>query len=225
MKNLKLWSSIVTTGLILTACGDDSPVNSYEVTVENLTYSQPLSPIAVSYHEEGENLFVAGEAVTVGFEKLAEGGDNSDLLAELKSNANVRASVGGTGVIAPSKKETVTISGTPSTCISIASMLVNTNDAFVGVNCVNVSNLAVGSSIVNRVPSYDAGTEKNSELASTIPGPDAGGEGFNATRDDTGFVYIHPNVVTKDDGLTTSVLTQAHKWDNPTATITIKRLR
>ncbi|HHS91893.1 MAG TPA: hypothetical protein ENK82_00955, partial [Campylobacterales bacterium] len=93
MKNLKLWSSIVTAGLLLTACGDSSSVNSYEVTVENLTYSQPLSPMVVSYHQQGENLFVAGEAVSVGFEKLAEGGDNSDLLLELNANTNVRASV------------------------------------------------------------------------------------------------------------------------------------
>lgn len=225
MKNLKLWSSILTAGLIFTACGDGTPTYSYTVSVKNLTYSQPLSPMVVSYHQSGENLFSAGEAVSVGFENLAEGGSNTALLAELSANTKVHASVGGNGLISPSKTDTVTISGSATSCISVASMLVNTNDAFVGTNCVNVSSLAIGGKIVKRVPAYDAGTEANSELAATIPGPAGGGEGFSATRDDTGFVFIHPNVVTKDDGLSTSALTQAHRWDNPAATITIERIQ
>jgi hypothetical protein len=224
MKNLKLWSSILTAGLIFTACGDSSTY-SYKVSVQNLTYSQPLSPMAVSYHQTGEKLFSVGEAVSVGFENLAEGGSNTGLLAELSANTKVNASVGGNGLILPSKTDTVTISGFATSCISVATMLVNTNDAFTGVNCVNVSSLAIGGKIVKKVPAYDAGTEANSELATSIPGPAGGGEGFNATRDDTNFVYVHPNVVTKDDGLSTSALTQAHKWDNPTAMITIERVQ
>ena len=224
MKNLKLWSSILTAGLIFTACGDNTTY-SYKVSVQNLTYSQPLSPMAVSYHKSGEDLFAVGKAVSVGFENLAEGGSNTALLAELTANTNVYASVGGTGVILPSKTDTITIvSGVAPSCISVASMLVNTNDAFAGANCIDISALGVGKTIVTKVPAYDAGTEMNSETNGSIPGPVAGGEGFNATRDDTNFVFIHPNVVTKDDGLSTSVLTQAHKWDNPTATITVERI-
>ncbi|HFQ61119.1 MAG TPA: hypothetical protein ENK39_02315, partial [Epsilonproteobacteria bacterium] len=72
---------------------------------------------------------------------------------------------------------------------------------------------------------YDAGTEANSELASTIPGPAGGGEGFNAARDDKDFVSVHEGVVTKDDGLSTSALTQMHKWDNPAASVSIERVK
>jgi hypothetical protein len=226
MKNLKLWSSIITAGLIFTACGNGSATSyTYKVTVRNMTYAQPMSPIAVSYHNQGENLFRTGQAVSVGFEKLAEGGSNSDLLSELKANVNVNVSVGGNALILPSKTDTVMITGTQSPCISLASMLVNTNDAFIGINCMDVSTLAVGEKSIHKVPAYDAGTELNVELATSIPGPAGGGEGFNATRDDTNFVFIHPNVVTKDDGLATSALTQAHKWDNPAATITIERIQ
>ena len=215
---------MLTAGLIFTACGNGSAEKSYKVSVENLTYSQPLSPIAVSYHKRGENLFSVGETASIGLEHLAEGGSNTALLAALSANTKVNASVGGNGLILPSKTDTVTIRGMSTSCISVATMLVNTNDAFTGANCIDVSALAVGGKIVVKVPTYDAGTEANSELASTIPGPAGGGEGFNATRDDTNFVSIHPNVVSKDDGLSTSALSQAHKWDNPTATITVERI-
>jgi len=214
---------MLTAGLILSACGD-STTASYKVSLTNLTYSQPMSPMAITYHEKGENIFSVGQPVSIGLETLAEAGNNAQLLSELQANTKVVSAVGGNGLVLPSKTDTVIISGRSSSCLSLVSMLVNTNDAFVGMNCIDVSTLAVGSKLVVRVPAYDAGTEANSELASTVPGPVGGGEGFNATRDDVNFVYVHSNVVTKDDGLSSSALTQAHKWDNPTATITVERI-
>ena len=49
---------------------------------------------------------------------------------------------------------------------------------------------------------WDSGTEANSETAATIPGPAGGGEGFNATRDDSDTVSFHSGVISQDDGLT-----------------------
>ena len=44
------------------------------------------------------------------------------------------------------------------------------------------------------------------------------------TRDDVvNTVHLHPGVVSKDDGLPGSALTQAQRWDNPVALLTIKR--
>jgi len=63
-------------------------------------------------------------------------------------------------------------------------MLVNTNDSFTGLNAWDLSKLAVGDSWSTNVGVYDAGTEINSELLGTIPGPADGGDGtdFNAMR-------------------------------------------
>ena len=84
-----------------------------------------------------------------------------------------------------------------------------------------------GEMMTIALPTYDAGTENNSEEASTIPGPAGGGtgEGFNADRDDKDFISIHAGAVTKDDGLITSALTQNHKWNNPAAMLTIERIK
>ncbi len=59
-----------------------------------------------------------------------------------------------------------------------ATRLVNTNDAFTGVNAGRIGDLEVGESKYSSQP-WDAGTEGNIETAATIPGPAGGGEGFN----------------------------------------------
>lgn len=228
MKLLHLCGSIVTAGVVLSGCHSNTNSEnnraSYQITVKNLSYSQPMSPMAVAYHTKDTALFEVGKSSTLGLEQLAEGGDNSELLSELSLNPMVEVSTGGTGLILPGKSDTVTIEGEASECVSVVTMLVNTNDAFTGMNCVDVSTMESGEKMMLRMVTYDAGTEANSEEASTIPGPAGGGEGFNAVRDDRDFVSVHNGVVTMDDGLTTSALTQAHKWDNPAATLVIERI-
>lgn len=228
MKALQIWGSILTAGVILSGCNGSNNTEantaSYRVSVENLTYSQPMAPMAVVYHSKDTALFEVGETSTLGLEKLAEDGDNSELLSELSLDPMVKVSKGGTGLILPGKSDSVTLEGDITECISVVSMLVNTNDAFAGISCADVSTMQSGEKIMLGMVTYDAGTEANSEKAMTIPGPAGGGEGFNAVRDDRDFVSVHSGVVTMDDGPTTSALTQAHKWDNPAALLVIERI-
>jgi hypothetical protein len=234
----KLWqlAMLVTLPSLLLACGDDTkevikeviievpapvptPVDvSYQITVTNLTNAQPLSPVAVVLHASG-NLWTVGGVPSVELERMAEGGDNSGLL----SLGLVSAS--GTAAIGPGAQETIniTIQDKTDALLSVASMLVNTNDAFSGLNAWTLSNLMVGDSWTTYVGAYDAGTEVNSELAGTIPGPADGGEGFNPLRTDTGYVAMHPGVVTSDDEFASSVLSSVHKFDNPALRITVTR--
>ncbi len=235
--SLKLTLLSSALALTLSACGDSGGSNSssvamvpdpdpvpvvmtYEVTVTNLTKAQPLSPLTVVLHNEG-NLWAVGEMASGALEVLAESGDNSDILALSVVLAN------GTfnDILMPGMTETVSVSVTDMQAdyLSLATMLVNTNDAFAGVNAFAVNDLAVGESISMQSGSYDAGTEKNSELMATIPGPAGGGEGYNAERDDVDFVAMHPGVVSSDDGLMQSALSAMHKFDNPTLNITITR--
>jgi len=222
--------------LLIASCGSDNdtavvvtppvvvtptPVNySYQVSITNLTYAQPMSPIAVVLHNEGQ-LWELGEMASVALENLAESGDNSMVMAL----DMVLAGQSGADVLMPGATELidVTLTDTMPMMLSLATMLVNTNDAFTGINAMEITNLAIGESISLRTSSYDAGTEKNSEMMSTIPGPADGGEGYNATRDDVDFISMHAGVVSVDDGLSTSILTQAHRFDNPTLAISITR--
>lgn len=224
--------------LTLAACSDDdndlptpapapapapapTPVtSSYEITVTNLTNAQPLSPVAVVLHTEGQ-LWSIGSSSSEELEYLAEGGDNSFVLA-LPVTA---AGSSGQGPIGPGGSETISVSidDNDSALLSVVTMLVNTNDAFTGINAQSLSALAVGDSWSTYSHVYDSGTEANSEAAGTIPGPADGGTGFDAARDDVDYVAMHPGVVSAQDGLTTSVLTKQHGFDNPAAKITVTR--
>lgn len=223
-----------------------SPSNFAVFTVEftNLTYSQPMAPAAVILHEPGYQVFVEGEPASVALEQLAEGGSPAMVLAEAATATQYLDGVAGT--LTPPRSV-----GTTNTVIaplldldnlrlSVVSMLVDTNDAITGVNAADVSNLAVGASMTFTGPSWDAGTEANTETAATMPGPAAqaaggGGAaaGFDAARDDLfDRVRIHQGAVTNansDDpsmeGLSTSVLTEGDRWDNPTSRIVITRTR
>jgi hypothetical protein len=220
----------------LTACGDNdndtvveeptpapAPVPAdytYNITVTNLTYAQPLSPLAVALHAEG-TMWAIGTEASVALEKLAEGGDNTDFLAQ----AVVLASSSDEAPIGPGASSTISITTNDRTATHFTSttMLVNTNDAFSGLTGVDISEMALNDSMSWHLNVYDAGTEGNSEVAGSIPGPADGGTGYDEARDDVNFVALHSGVVSQHDGLSDSVLTQSHRFDNPAITLTITR--
>jgi hypothetical protein len=228
---------VLAVGLVaitLSACNDNdnntavitpppAPAEySYTVMVTNLTYAQPLSPIAVVLHGDSR-MWTTGEAASLALEKLAESGDNSDFIAE----SNVITAASDDGVLLPGMASTITVSTTDrlASNLTVASMLVNTNDAFSGITGIDISSMTINENKSWNLNVYDSGTELNSEAAGTIPGPADGGIGFDVARDDVNFVAYHSGVVSQDDGLSNSVLTQAHRFDNPAIRLTITRTK
>ena len=233
LNNFKKSIVVVALAASLAACGDNDsndpvqvvtpptpePVSyTFDVTVSNLTAGQPLSPIAIIAHTEG-TLWQIGSPASVALETMAEGGDNSQLLALENAIANASSE----GPVGPGVNTTITLTtdSLEALKLSLATMMVNTNDGFTGLSALDVSSLAVGDSLIRTTAAYDAGTEANTEAAGTIPGPADGGEGFNEARDDVNFVARHPGVVTNEDGLSSSVLSPEHKFDNPLAKVVI----
>lgn len=217
---------IATLALLLSACNDNNATAlveyGYTVTVTNLTYAQPLSPLGLILHSNTK-MWMVGDTASLALEKLAESGDNTDFLAD----NNALATSSGSGVILPGAASTVEINTTDrmATYFTAATMLVNTNDAFSGLTGIDISTMAVNDYKSWNLNVYDAGTELNSEAVGTIPGPADGGTGFDATRDDVDFVSYHSGVVSQNDGLSSSVLTQAHRFDNPAIKLTITRIK
>jgi hypothetical protein len=229
LKSSALCLLFASTGL-LTACGsndDASAVNmaSYQITLTNLSNNQPLSPLAAILHNSSYKAWSIGDSSSEGLELLAEGGDNSGFL---NNDAGTLISTeSGAAPVGPGASDSITILGDASSVmqLSFASMLVNTNDAFTGLTGLDVASLEVGEVSMHYLPVYDAGTEGNSELMGTIPGPTDSGEGFNAARDDVDKVSRHPGVVSQDDGYSESVLDQSHGFDSPIARLVITRLK
>ncbi len=225
--------------------GTNGNLAVFTVQITNLTYSQPLSPAAIVLHEPGYNIFIDGEPASTALEVLAESGNPSDIITEAVASTEYLDAIASDSATAPRSIGNVSTLLVPlldvdDLRISLTTMLVDTNDAFTGLNAADISNMTVGQSVSFMAPSWDAGTEANTETASTIPGPAAvaaggGGAsaGFDAARDDLfNLVHFHPGAVTSanaDDaskeGLNTSVLTEADRWGNPTAKIVITRTR
>ncbi|WP_455219182.1 spondin domain-containing protein [Kaarinaea lacus] len=217
--------------IILSACNhdDDDKMDSmatFEIMVTNATNGQPLTPVAVVAHTSGYQPWVLGGSASLGLEMLAEGGDVTQFIADADADTSVEATVSSTnGPFGPGATETVTIQVKPSNNLqlSVAAMLANTNDAFTGLANIAIGDLTMGDSVSMMAHVFDAGTGSNSESAATMPGPAAGGEGFNMARDDVDFVSIHSGVVSTDDGLSTSALNESHRWLGAAAKIVITR--
>lgn len=240
MKKLRKLLIVAASASFICGCSDtDLPapptppppppaMASFDVTVENLTNAQPLSPVAVVAHQSGYSVFAVGDPATVGLEELAEGGDNTRILADADADTNVVTTVSGGAPIGPAGVEIITVNvletDLPALQISVASMVVNTNDAFSAINAVPLDGVAVGESWSAMTIAYDAGTEADSEAAADIPGPAGGGEGFNATRSDSADrVAMHSGVISQDDGFAASDLSGQHRFDNPVMRVSITR--
>lgn len=200
---------------------------SFNISITNLTSNQIFSPFAIIAHTSGYHAWQIGSASSLGLEILAEEGDPQTFIAEANANDHFLASSMGDSPTLPGSTTEIILELDENSDIyvTLASMLVNTNDAFTGLNAYAISDLEIQESVMIFAISYDAGTEDNIETQTSIPGPVAGGEGFNAARDDiVNVVTVHAGAITADEGLMNSVLDSSYKWDHPVAKIVISRL-
>lgn len=215
--------TIAAMMLALTACDDNHGMNEYSIKIINLTNAQPLSPPAALLHQPTFSAWSVGLAASEELEQLAEGGDSSGLLALQPGASKYSADA----PLLPGETISFTLKTGNQTLtrLTLAGMLVNTNDAFSGINAMELDKLESGHTHVVYTHALDAGTETNSELAGTIPGPADGGEGFNMARNDiTPVVTYHGGVVSQNDGHGSSVLTEAHRFDGPVLRVEITAL-
>ena len=105
-------------GSVVTPPPPPPAMASFEITVTNLTNGQPLSPVAVIAHQGGYSVFSVGSAATAGLEELAEGGNNSALIAEADADAMVMMSATGAAPIDPAGSETINIEVLEATCLA-----------------------------------------------------------------------------------------------------------
>ena len=216
--NISLAGAMLT-GLI--ACNHES--QEYSISITNLSHAQPLSPPVAMLHKKNFSFWQIGESASEALEVMAEGGDGSGLLDLGKNNPGYQAET----PLFPGSSIEFTLEAQRNNIkyLSVAGMLVNTNDGFSGLNAIELQQLKPGQKRVYYTRVYDAGTEFNSELAGSIPGPADGGEGFNAARDDvTSVVTLHGRVVSAGEEHTVSILTGAEKFDNPALRIVVTAL-
>lgn len=195
-----------------------------EVTVTNLTRGQVISPVVVASHRAGfEPLFQLGEPASDALAAVAEDAVLDPLISALEGNSDVldvHVLFGPDGPMTPiipgeSASVVVDVRG-PFRFLSLAGMLVTTNDAFFAVRGARIP--AQGSRTF-RSPAYDAGSEANTEDCAHIPGPPCGNMGERMTDGAEGYVHVHAGIHGIAD-----LYPSMHDWRNPVAEITVRRV-
>lgn len=225
--------AIICSSVLLTGCSDDSPttvtnspaaippvtLNSYQVTLQNLTAGQSFSAPVLLLHSIKSPVFEEGSPSSIGLEDLAETGSTQRLLQEL-SNAKLQNVFADTSSIRPMQSRSYTLIQQQASerFLSVATMLGRTNDAFTGSDTLNLADLRTGQTMTVDMPAWDAGTEANTERAETL-----GSSGFNPTRDDqVNAVTIHAGVLSNVED-PASALAPLQRFDNPVLRIRITR--
>lgn len=198
---------------------------TYEVTVDNTTVGQPLSPPLIAIHRAGSDLWSPGEVANHAVAAIAEDANNAVAIELAQHIRGIRSAVtgvangaSGPAPIGPGGSQTYTVTAPmDGSRISLLTMLVNTNDAFTGLDTRTLP-YKVGSMRTFHARAYDAGSEKNNEMAKYIPGP-IGGNPF--VRDPEGNVIrMHPGVKGGYD-----LDPVVHSVDGKVVTITVKRVK
>jgi hypothetical protein len=211
--------TVIALGAVLAApASAQSEPKRWQVTVENLTPagSQPLSPPLFAVHSRHADVWSVGEQASHGLAALAEDANNAPLQSALAETPGVRAAfTGAGGPIPPGASGTFDVETSGQfDRLSVVTMLVNTNDAFTGLDSV----LLRGEGDTFLTNAYDAGSERNNELKAFIPGPCCGNP---FVRDPEGAL-IAPHAGIQGVG---DLDPAVYGWTDPVARIAVERIR
>ncbi|MGH3085332.1 MAG: spondin domain-containing protein [Gaiellaceae bacterium] len=204
--------------------GDDEggAAKTWLVTVANLTPpgpgapgSQPLSPPLFVVHSGKADVWSVGEIASHGVAAIAEDANNTVLESALPALPGVKTVFSGAGGPIPSGESrtfTVETSGRFNR-LSLVTMLVNTNDAFTGLDSLRLR--GQGASLATMA--HDAGSERNNELESHIPGPCC--ENLFVRDPEGALIGPHEGITGRGD-----LDPALYDWPEPAARITIQRV-
>jgi len=205
----------------------DDRMAHYRVTIDNLT-GQPLSPLVAATHQGDLSMFNVRGHASAELEAIAEEGNQLPMF-DLLSNARQVTEVIDIGApLAPKQATTFRISARPGNRLSLATMVICTNDGFTGLNRARLPKR--GAKII-WASGYDAGTEDNTELSEDIADPCSALVPLSLSGDPNGNendavdtrppaqIQHHPNIKGIGD-----MNVGDHGWKEPVAKITITRV-
>ena len=204
----------------------------YRITITNISTAQPLSAPLLVTHSPMYGLITPGTTASASLRKLAEEGVNDDLAQELRGNSEVHDVVagtlplrrlGGAGPEESSSSYVFTIHAGAGDVLSLAAMLICTNDGFTAA--INLPLPDLNEPVILRPFIFDAGSELNTEKSADLPDScgvmgaqtlsEEDGNGRVATADP---ISLHPGLNLKGD------LTAASAWSGPVMQIAIERI-
>lgn len=225
------------TTTIATAHQTGPEIHTYRVTLQNLTAGQPFSPPVAATHRKAIRMFEVGRLATDELAAIAQDGTEAPMFNLLNRNPHVTRAVDigrpltTRGKVVGSFTDTATfeIIARPGDRLSLATMLICTNDGFLGLDAVKLPKHGTETFWLN---GYDAGRENNTEKSIDIvdpcsalgPAPLAGDPNGNrdaevATTPRQPIAH-HPGIQGGADLSRT-----AHGWTGPVAKVTVERMK
>lgn len=224
-------------GAILPVALANSAAATYRVTLVNLTHGQPFSPPVAATHHKSVRMFRFGDLATDQLAAIAQDGNEAPMAALFSASRHVTETVDvgrpvtASGVVVGSFTDSVTfeIHATRGDRLSLATMLICTNDGFLGLDAVKLPKEGSATFYLN---GYDAGREQNTERSIDIVDPcSALNPGFALAGDPNGNrdaevatnpaepIRIHPGIAGTGD-----LSVAKHGWTDPVARVTVERI-
>lgn len=236
----------ITFSLIFTLLASTAQAQTFKnvlLKITNTSSAIYFAPLAVASHGFPNAMFEAGTPATPAIEAMAEFGNTAPLITDLTAaGAFAVTAENAVGALAPGESIFVGLVVGPSLdYISIAGMLVPTNDGFVGLNSYQVPLDSTGQ-ITLGMNGYDAGTEENNELRScpgqppfvgdplddpNVPGNPGLNDGVCGTgaqgSPESPLIHVHRGNLGDLDltGGVSDLDSRVHRWLNPIAKVTI----
>lgn len=225
----------LTLATLLATASQSTMAAELELEITNLTKGLYFTPVIITAHDSEDRLFEVTTEASAALQAMAEGGDISALETQASASASDFASNPAGGLLGPASSAATVLTTTDGNeYLSVAAMLLPTNDGFVGLDSWKIPTEA-GTYTIN-LNAYDAGTEANNELVvegsgapgvlgiPAAPGGQAGTNGTGITTGDTNMmVHIHPGSLGDDDleGGNSDLSNTVHRWLNPVAKLTV----
>lgn len=231
---MKIKSTLSALALALGSVG--ASAETVDIEIQNLTYSIYFTPFLVSAHDNSADLFELGEAASPELQAMAEGGDISGLATTVTMAGGMNVENPAGGFLNPGATTMISDWDTgDNDYLSIVSMLIPTNDGFVGLDSWHIPSEAGTYTLF--LNAYDAGTEVNDELMNPgaggasgvagIPGNPGmnngtGGTGVAATEENTD-VHIHRGTIGDTDAAmgASDLDSRIHRWLNPVVKVVV----
>ena len=210
---------VLLAGFTFSSSAIANGYSSYHVTITNLTNSIIFTPILVASQRRAVSIYELGSPASEDLAAVAESGDIGPLTTTLNADRRVVDVQNSVDPLLPGNSVTVVVSAAHGARrISIAAMMLPTNDGFIALDSVKVPR---HGSVTFFSPGFDAGSEPNDESCKNIPGPTCGGMGLSPGDNDgdEGYVHIHRGMHGIGD-----LAADVYDWRNPVAKITVTRV-
>jgi len=232
--------ALTITAFSATVAGaSDDHLRTYRVTLTNLTDGQPFSPPVAATHRPGLHMFQVGRLATDQLAAIAQDGNETPMFNLFNGANGVTQAVDVGRPLTPRGRmvgnftDTVTfdITARRGDRLSLAAMLICTNDGFLGLDGIRLPDDEASTFFL---VGWDAGRENNTERQQDIvepcsvlgpvvlpgvhPSPNHdSGPGLTTTPPEP--IHLHPGITGVGD------LTPAlRNWKNPVARVSIERV-